>query len=95
MSDRGPGTRAYLIDTVMVAVAGLVLAIWLWDGWPFVFVWAEDPIYIGTPDFDLGDYFDAGCITAENLRAMAEGRATTVRCDGLYTIEPTPERTSP
>lgn len=80
MSDRGPGTRAHVIDTIMIAGAGLVLAIWLWDGWPFAFEWVPAAAPGSAAQPTLGDYFDAGCITHENLQAMREGRTTRVTC---------------
>lgn len=54
---------------------------WLWDGWPFVFIWHTEPVSVQTEPLHLGDYFDRGCITADNLRAMANGQATTISCD--------------
>lgn len=74
-----PGSLRWWQNTALITGAGVALAIWLWDGWPFVFI-VTDTIVLGAPEADLGDYVDAGCVTAENLRAMAQGEATTISC---------------
>lgn len=68
--------------------AGIALAASLWDGWPYVFFWADNtytwrstaPLTLEPAPTDWGDYFDAGCVTGDNLRDMAEGRSTRISC---------------
>ncbi|GAB5449158.1 MAG: hypothetical protein Gyms2KO_40310 [Gymnodinialimonas sp.] len=81
-----PGSLRWWQDTALITLAGVALAVWLWDGWPFAFVWIDTAV-ADPPQVDLGDYFDAGCLTAENLRAMAEGQATRVRCPDTRVLE--------
>ncbi|OAN68904.1 hypothetical protein A8B78_21955 [Jannaschia sp. EhC01] len=84
-----PGSLRWWQNTALITLAGVALAVWLWDGWPFVFVF-EDTYVIGQGfqrEADWGDYMDAGCFTGENLRAMAEGQPTTIACPVRLTIE--------
>ncbi|MBY4895163.1 hypothetical protein KUL25_20570 [Rhodobacteraceae bacterium N5(2021)] len=85
-----PGSLRWWQNTALITLAGAALAVWLWDGWPVELVWFPvDTVVLGAPrsEPDLGDYLDAGCLTADNLRAMAEGQPTTIACPVRLVIE--------
>ncbi|WP_044006406.1 hypothetical protein [Jannaschia sp. CCS1] len=76
MSD--PGSLRWWQDTALITAGGVALAIWLWDG-PVIFTpSATDTLAPATTD--LGDLLDAGCLTGDHLRALAEGEDLTIRC---------------
>jgi hypothetical protein len=95
MSDaHPPGSRAWWIETALIAASGLALAWLMWDG-PS---WRAAPAPLSVAPLSaapgpvapaavgdrrprtLADYVDAGCLTQDHLRALVEGRRIGVAC---------------
>ncbi|MEJ6392304.1 hypothetical protein V8J82_03500 [Gymnodinialimonas sp. 2305UL16-5] len=87
MSDHLPGSQMWWIETGLIAASGVALAVWLWDG-PILARSDADlrdaaqtaPGPEAQPR-SLGELIDAGCITADHLLALREGREVRVFCD--------------
>ncbi len=84
MAYRSPGTPLWWRDTALIVASGIALAVWLWDEPIFAARQApaaSAPAELTTPTPQtMADLFEAGCITAEHLQAMREGRSADVLC---------------
>lgn len=82
MSRSTPGSVRWWQDTALITLGGVGLAVWLWDGPIFYTTWVPEisPPAVQHPPRSLAEMLDAGCLTQDHLRAMAEGRAVQVNC---------------
>lgn len=79
-----PGSPRWWQDTALITLGGVALAIWLWDGPVFYTAWipvdAPAPAPTRQAPQILADMLDAGCLTQDHLRALAQGDRVTVNC---------------
>jgi hypothetical protein len=90
MSDaHPPGSRAWWIETALIAASGLALAWLMWDGPSWRAAPAPLSAAPGTAapaavgelqPRTLAEYVDAGCLTQDHLRALVDGRRIGVAC---------------
>jgi|AVFP01.1.fsa_nt_gi hypothetical protein len=86
MSRHAPGSRDWWIETALIALAGVVFALWLWpDASTDTRSERPEDRASQTPqpperEDTLADFLDRGCLTAEDLQAMREGRSFQPSC---------------
>lgn len=85
------GSTRWWQDTALITALGVALAIWLWDG-PIIDQQAEEtaPLSVAVPPRTLGEMFDAGCLTQDDLRAMIEGNPISISDSCLVNVSDGP-----
>ena len=70
------------VETALITIGGIALALWLWPDAPRDM--AEPPINSRASNTNsadtLADLLSRGCMTAEDLRALREGRPFQPTC---------------
>jgi hypothetical protein len=82
MSKHAPGSKDWWIETALITIGGIAVAVWLWPD-P-----STDPgdrpvgqtSETAESQNTLGVLLSRGCLTAQDLRALREGRPFVATC---------------
>ena len=89
MSSHTPGSKDWWVETGLIALGGVLLAVWLWPApSPQDEPIQEEATGVGSPYLAheprrLADMMTEGCLTADHLRQLRDGAPLTITtCNG-------------